>query len=221
MSGAPSRGPGLLASDLVVDSRKERIEQVLSHRTRTLTVVLDKLEDAFNMSAVLRTCEGMGVQEVHVIRNPEHPFAPNLKVTQGSEKWVDIVEHPDFASCRAHLSGRGFALWASALRPDAQSLFQLRFDQKMALIFGNERHGVSAEVMAGCDGVFWIPMRGFIQSLNVSASVCASITRAVAWRDEHLGPGGDLTPEQTEALRQRFLHLSVKQRDKIFKQGGP
>ena len=74
----------------LLDGRKERIDRVVSLRTRTLTVVLDRLEDTFNMAAVLRTCEGMGLQELHVIENPEVPFHPNAKVTQGCDKWLDV-----------------------------------------------------------------------------------------------------------------------------------
>jgi tRNA (guanosine-2'-O-)-methyltransferase len=72
--------------DLLLEPRKERIERVLANRTRNLVVVLDRLEDSFNMAAVLRTCEAMGVQEVHVVRNPEVAWSPNSKVTQGCDK---------------------------------------------------------------------------------------------------------------------------------------
>ena len=76
----------------------------------------------------------------------------------------------------------------------------------MALVFGNERFGVSDEVMAGADGTFWIPMRGFTQSFNISAAASACVTRAVAWREEHLGgPGGDLTAEEAQALTRALL----------------
>lgn len=202
---------------LLGEVRKERIEEVLRKRTRTFTVVLDRLEDNFNMGAVVRTCESMGVQELHVIRNPKEPFRPNLKVTQGCDKWIDIVTHPDFAAVHAHLKGRGFSILASAIRPQAKSLYQLRFDQKIALVFGNERHGVSPDVLERADGWFWIPMHGFTQSLNVSAAVCASVTRAVSWREEHLGAVGDLTAEEATELRARFQLLAVKQRGRIYK----
>ncbi len=204
--------------ELLLDERKERIEQVVALRTRSLTVVLDRLEDTFNMAAVLRTCEGMGLQEVHVIDNPEVRFAPNGSVTQGCDKWLDIHRYRTFAECRSALAARGFKLWASALGKGGQSLFDLRFEGKVALIFGNERYGVSEEVLAGADGVFWIPMRGFTQSLNISAAASASITRAIAWRLEHQGPAGDLSSEQAEALTSHFQKLSVKQRRRIYKE---
>jgi tRNA (guanosine-2'-O-)-methyltransferase len=209
------------AEDLLVDGRKERIEQVLAGRTRTLTVVLDRLEDTFNMAAVLRTCEGLGIQDVHVVENPKVPFHPNGKVTQGCDKWLDLHVHKDFAACRAALTAQGFSLYASAIRDDSQSLYSLRFDSKVALIFGNERVGVSAEVLAGVDGCFWIPMRGFTRSFNISVAASAALTRAVAWRDEHLGSVGDLTDEQKAELRERFQFLAVKQRHRIYGDNSP
>lgn len=206
---------------LLLDGRKERIEEVISLRTRTLTVVLDRLEDTFNMAAVLRTCEGMGLQELHVIEHPEVRFRPNPKVTQGCDKWLDVEVHPSFAACRAGLKARGFTLWASAVREGGKELFELRFDQKVALVFGNERFGVSEEVLQGCDGTFWIPMRGFTRSFNVSAAASACITRAIGWRLEHLGRQGDLSTQEAQALRDRFQLLAVKQRARIYREIPP
>lgn len=210
----PDRPP---ADQLLLDVRKERIEQILALRTRTLTVVLDRLEDTFNMAAVLRTCEGMGVQEVQVVVNPEVPFVPHPKVTQGCEKWLDVHLYESFAACRERLKSRGFEILASAAQPDGRSLFSLRFDRKLALVFGNERFGVSPEALAGSDGVFWIPMRGFTRSLNVSAAAAACVVRAMSWREEHLGGRGDLTRSENEALRLRFQMLSVKQRERLYR----
>ncbi|GEL69597.1 MULTISPECIES: RNA methyltransferase [Myxococcus] len=201
----------------LLDVRKEKIDRVVSHRTRNFTVVLDRLEDSFNMAAVLRTCESMGVQEVHIIINPEAPFVPNSRVAQGCDKWLDVKLYKTFAECREHLKSRGFSLYASAIQEGATSLYTLRFDGKMALVFGNERRGVSEDVLAGVDGTFWVPMKGFSQSLNISAAASACISRAIAWRDEHLGQSGDLSPEDAQALRERFYVLAIKQRKRLFK----
>jgi tRNA (guanosine-2'-O-)-methyltransferase len=206
---------------MLLDVRKEKIDKVISQRTRTFTVVLDRLEDSFNIAAVLRTCEANGLQEVHVIVNPEAPFMPNSRVAQGCDKWLDVKLYKDFASCREHLKSRGFAVYASAIREDATSLYSLRFDSKIALVFGNERKGVSDEVLAQSDGTFWIPMRGFSQSLNISAAASASITRAISWREEHLGRVGDLSEAEAQELRDRFYMLGVKQRRRIFKKKSP
>lgn len=205
------------ASELLHDVRKERIEKVLEGRTRTLSVVLDRLEDTFNMAAVLRTCEAMGIQEVHILDNPNEPFKPNPRVTQGCHKWLDLSVYKTFDKCREALHARGFKIWVSALATGATPLDSLEFDTKVALVFGNERHGVSPDVLAGADGVFWIPMQGFVQSMNISAAASAAITRAVMWRRERWnGRSGDLSPEQTTELRERFHQLSVKQHKKLY-----
>jgi tRNA (guanosine-2'-O-)-methyltransferase len=203
--------------DLLLPQRKARIEQVLEGRTRSVTVVLDRLEDSFNMAAVLRTCEGLGLQEVHVIRNPDAPFGPNSKVTQGCDKWLDLHLHRDAQGCFDRLRARGYRVLASAIRPGATSLFELPFDGKVAMVFGNERFGVSPEVLEHADGAFWIPMRGFSQSMNISAAASAAVTRAVAWRLEHLGVAGDLSPEEKSELRAHWSILSVKQRGRLYR----
>lgn len=205
----------------LLDVRKEKIDRVVAHRTRNFTVVLDRLEDSFNMAAVLRTCEANGVQEVHVVVNPEAPFLPNSRVAQGCDKWLDVKLYKTFAECREHLKSRGFTLYASAIREDATSLYTMRFDSKVALIFGNERFGCSEEVLSTADGTFWLPMRGFSQSLNISAAASACVGRVAAWREEHLGGMGDLTPEEAQVLRERFYTLALKQRKRIFKQTKP
>ena len=168
------------------------------------------------MAAVLRTCEAFGLQEVHIIKNPETAWSPNDKVTQGCDKWLDLHRYDTFAQCKAALKQRGFQVWVSAITDKAESLFSLDFSGKMALVFGNERFGVSKEVLEGADGIFWIPMRGFTQSLNISASVSASVSRAIAWRGEHGAAAGDLSEAERTALREAFYRLSVKQRGRLY-----
>jgi len=199
--------------------RREKIEQVVRQRTRSLVVVLDQIEDPFNMAAVLRTCEALGIQEVHVVEHPEVRFSPNEKVTQGCDKWLDLHRWESFAAAREALHGRGFEVWVSAARPGATSLWDLGFGGKRALVFGNERNGVSEEALALADATFWIPMRGFTRSLNVSAAVAATLGRAVAWRAQRGDEEGALSTEEARALRERFHALSVKQRGRIWRPG--
>jgi tRNA (guanosine-2'-O-)-methyltransferase len=210
--GGPGYEPreGIPSPDeLLLAPRLERIEQVLAGRTRNFTLVLDQLEDAFNMAAVLRTCEAFGVQDVHVIHNPNAAFKPNATVTQGCDKWLDVHHHEDFAACKRALAG--FTVLASEVREGAQSLETIDFGQRVALVLGNERFGVRRQVIDQCDGSFWIPMRGFSQSLNISAAASACVTRA------RLGKPGDLGPEEMSALRERFQRLSVKQHKRLYK----
>ena len=216
---APRATGAPVPETLVLPPRREKIDQVVRLRTRSLVVVLDQIEDPFNMAAVLRTCEALGIQEVHVIEHPEIRFSPNSKVTQGCDKWLDIHRWEDFDAARRALRARGFEIWVSAARPQATSLWELDFAGKRALVFGNERSGVSEGALAGADRTFWIPMRGFTRSLNVSAAVAMTLGRATARRAEHSGGAGDLSPEEGDALRARFHALSVKQRGRIWRPG--
>lgn len=207
-------------ASLLLDGRIDRIDEVVAQRTRGLTVVLDRLQDCFNMAAIVRTCEGFGIQDLYVIEHPELRFKPNGSVTQGCDKWIDIHRFRSFEPARAALKARGFRILASTLeegRGSRESLFRLEFREPTALVFGNERHGVSEEVLSQVDGTFWIPMRGFTQSFNVSVAAAISVSRAVAWREERLGVVGDLDGPSSEEVRQKFRVLSVKQRKKIYR----
>lgn len=201
---------------LVLEPRRERVAQVVAHRTRTLVVVLDRLQDPFNMAAVLRTCEAMGVQEVHVIDHPEHPFKPAHRISQGCDKWLDLFRYRAPADAVMALRARGFELWASAVREGGKSLYQLDFGGKRALVFGNERFGVTDEMLDSADGTFWVPMHGFTQSLNVSAAVSASVSWAMGWRVLRGAEGGDLSEQEAAELTRRFHERSVKQGKKIY-----
>lgn len=202
---------------LLLPPRREKVDAVVGRRIRSLTVVLDQLEDSFNMAAVLRTCEAFGVQDVHVVENPDVPFEPYDRVTQGSDKWLDLHRHGTFKACARSLHAAGYRVLASAIRADAESLYALEFDRPVALVFGNERTGVTPDALAGADGTFWIPMRGFTRSLNVSAAVAATLGQAIGWRLLHQGDGGDLAEAERTALRERFYALSVKQRKRIYR----
>lgn len=179
-------------------------------------MVLDQLEDTFNMAAVLRSCEAFGLQDVHVVENPDVPFAPHDKVTQGCDKWLDIHRYKSFASCARALRGAGYRICVSAVRDDARSVFEMEFDRPLALVFGNERTGVTPDGLAAADEAFWIPMRGFTRSLNVSAAVSATLSRAIGWRLDRGKASGDLPEAEARTLRDRFYALSVKQRKRLF-----
>jgi tRNA (guanosine-2'-O-)-methyltransferase len=211
-----SRRPPPEANTLLLPPRREKVDAVVSRRLRGLTVVLDQLEDAFNMAAVLRSCEAFGIQDVHVVENPDVPFAPHDKVTQGCDKWLDVYRHRTFGACARSLRAAGFRICVSAVREDARSVFEMEYDRPLALVFGNERTGVTPDALAAADEAFWIPMRGFTRSLNVSAAVSATLSRAIGWRLDHDRPGGDLSEPDARILRDRFYALSVKQRKRLF-----
>jgi tRNA (guanosine-2'-O-)-methyltransferase len=201
--------------DLLLSARKQRVDAVVAARTRSLVVVLDDLVDPHNVAAVLRTCEALGVQEVHAISRA-YAFQPNPKITQGSEKWLDLFLHRDPNRCLDLLSQRGFVLCGTDLGENATSLLDLPIDRPLALLFGTEKVGLSRDVLARCDLRFKIPMLGFSQSLNVSVAAGICVSHVVFERMRRCGSPGDLSPTEQASLRQRFYALSVRQRHRLF-----
>lgn len=201
----------------LVAERRARIDEVVAGRTRSLTVVMEAFCDPQNVNAVLRTCEAFGVQELHAIEGPTKPYDRNKKISQNADKWLDVRRWRSTRDCLAHLRGEGFSIYATHLGEGSLRLEELSFAGKVALVFGNEHRGVSEEARALADATYAIPMRGFVQSLNVSVAAAISLAKAVERREAERGRHGDLEPEEAAALRDRFYVLAVKQRARIAK----
>jgi tRNA (guanosine-2'-O-)-methyltransferase len=210
------KSSGSKAAYLVPD-RKARIDEVVANRTRTLTVVMEAFCDPQNVNAVLRTCEAFGVQELHAVEGPMKPWDRNKKISQNADKWLDVHRWRSTAECLAHLRADGFAIYVTHLGPGSRALGELSFAGKVALVFGNESRGVSDEAVALADATYAIPMRGFVQSFNVSVAAAISLAKAVERREVERGRHGDLAEEDALALRERFYVLAVKQRARIAK----
>jgi tRNA (guanosine-2'-O-)-methyltransferase len=203
--------------DFLLPERRERIDRAVANRTRTLVVVLEAFCDPQNVNAVLRTCDAFGVQEVHVVEGPMKPYDPNRKISQNADKWLDVVRWRSSAECLEALRARGFRIYATHLGEGSRALGELSFAEPVALVFGNEQRGVSAAALALADVRFAIPMRGFVQSLNVSVATAVTLAHAVQRREAERGAHGDLAEADAAALRERFYVLAVKQRAKIAK----
>jgi tRNA (guanosine-2'-O-)-methyltransferase len=199
------------------DERRRRVDEVVANRTRTLTVVMEAFCDPQNVNAVLRTCEAFGVQALHAIEGPMKPFDRNKKISQNADKWLDLRRWPSTRECLAHLREEGFAIYATHLDERSRPLGELSFAGKVALVFGNEHRGVSDEALALADATYAIPMRGFVQSFNVSVAAAISLAKAVERREAERGRHGDLDAADAAALRERFYVLAVKQRARIAK----
>lgn len=163
---------------LLTPERAAKYRAVLAQRTRRLTVVVEDCHDPHNATAVVRTCDAFGIQEVHVTTS-RNSFKVNRRVSQGSHHYVDLHVHADIAAAYAHLRERGFRIWVSDLHSQARigpQTLAADLDQgPLALVFGSEAEGVSRPAAEGADGCFLIPMVGFPQSLNLSVSVAVSI----------------------------------------------
>ncbi len=175
------RGSKLLnyLSNFITDHKKAKMEEVLAQRSRYFTVVLEDIYKPHNASAVIRTCDCFGVQDIHIIEKTSS-YKINPYVTRGAAQWVDIHKYEDGVDqsavnrCFDTLRQQGYTILATSPHSQSLALHEIKAEQKTALVFGNEHSGVSAEVMEKCDGLVHIPMTGFTDSFNisVSASIC-------------------------------------------------
>jgi tRNA (guanosine-2'-O-)-methyltransferase len=204
-------------AEYLVPERRARIDEVVANRTRTLTVVMEAFCDPQNVNAVLRTCEAFGIQELHVVEGAMKPYDRNKKISQNADKWLDVHRWRSSAECLEHLRAQGFAVYVTHLDAGARPLAELSFAGKVALVFGNESRGVSDDAVRLADATFAIPMRGFVQSFNVSVAAAITLAKAVERRETDRGRHGDLDAAEAAALRERFYVLAVKQRARIAK----
>jgi tRNA (guanosine-2'-O-)-methyltransferase len=193
---------------LLTDERRERIDAAVAARLGGLRLVLENLHDPHNGAAVLRSAEAFGIQRVDVVEAAE-PFRFSSVVTQGCEKWLDVVRHPTLEAALAVLRAGGFALYAAVPGAGA-TVDDLDFARPAAVLIGNEHDGLSAAARAAADREFEIPMAGMTRSLNLSVAAALVAERAAAARRRALGGGGDLDPETRLALRARFYAASVR-----------
>jgi tRNA (guanosine-2'-O-)-methyltransferase len=199
----------------MLPSRAETLKKAAGLRTRTLTLVLDGVHDPHNLSAVVRSCEGFGLLEMHVVETHGH-FRVSHKVCQGAEKWVDIFRHRDPGACARELVERGFELWVANPHPESQKIEEIPWERPVALVFGNEHEGVSSKIADLAKGRFHIPMYGFAQSFNVSVAAGITLAAATGQRQKRKEGHGDLSVEERAALVAEWQRRSVKHAEKIM-----
>lgn len=164
--------------------RQERVTAVLNRRQPSLTVVLEDVHDPWNASAVLRSCDAVGVMDLHVVyaNDPPPRKALDRKTSGSAAKWVAIHHHDSIESCYEHLRQKGFAILAAALRADSRDVYDLDFRQPTALVLGNEMRGVSDNAAELADGTYLIPMHGMVESLNISVACAVTLYEALRQR---------------------------------------
>ena len=198
--------------------RRNRIEAVLARRTRSLTAVFEAVHDPHNVAAVLRSAEAFGLQEVHAIRHPDEPESWSRRITQSADKWIDVRLHPSTADCLEMLRQDGYMIHISDLSAGAAPISSIDFTAgKTALVFGNEKDGVSDAARALAHGRFVLPMHGFIGSFNISVAAALALFHATQERSALPDGGGDLTEAEKQALRRRWYRRSVKAAELILK----
>jgi tRNA (guanosine-2'-O-)-methyltransferase len=200
-------------SPLLLDERRARIDAAVAARLGGLRVVIENLHDPHNGAAVLRSAEAFGIQRVEVIESTE-PFRFSSTVTQGREKWLDVVRHKTLDGCVDALRRDGFVIYAAV--PGAESSVEdLDFARPAAVMVGNEHEGLTGAAIDAADRVFSIPMAGLTASLNLSVATALIAERAAALRRRALRAEGDLEAAAQLALRARFYAASVRGADAV------
>ena len=160
--------------NILTENRKERFLNVLKNRTRHFTVAVEDVFQMHNTSAVMRSCEVFGIQELNII---EQRFGKRIdkEIAMGAQKWVDINAFDSITGCLDNLQSRGYQIIATTPHEDDCLLEDFDISKPCALFFGTERDGLSEEILKRADGFLKIPMVGFTESLNISVSAAIII----------------------------------------------
>ncbi len=159
--------------------REKRLTDVLVKRQPNLTVVLENVFDPHNISAVMRTCDAVGIQEIYVLntRIPRHKKW-GARSSSSAAKWLTVHQFSDTEACFEALRKKYHKIYCTHLSQDAANLYTLNLTESVALVFGNEHAGISEELIHLCDGNFIIPQVGMIQSLNISVACAVTVYEA-------------------------------------------
>ncbi len=189
-------------------SRLEKIRRLAAFRQTDLTVVLENVHDPHNISAIIRTCDAVGIPEVYVLYSDTRLHDARLWLgkhsTAGTRKWVQVSLFRQIEDLLPLLKARYGTLLAATLSPVAQNVYDLDFTLPSALVLGNERQGLTPELISACDVQFQIPLHGMAESLNVS--VAASVVLYEAFRQRSMaGHYDDQKPVDTWPLTKKQL----------------
>jgi len=207
-------------SDMVSDNRLETFHRVLNNRTRYITVVLEDLFQSHNASAVLRSCDCSGIQDVHMIEN-SFKYAENPDVALGSAQWVNIIRYNktenNTVDTIAELKRKGYRIVATTPHTNDIELPDLDLSKgKIALLFGSELSGLTSEALNNSDEFVKIPMFGFTESYNISVSAAICLYNLmerlrkseIEWR---------LSESEKIPILSEWLKTSVKDSENIIK----
>jgi tRNA (guanosine-2'-O-)-methyltransferase len=192
--------------------RREKLQTVLSKRQDDITIVLENVFDPHNISAVMRTCDAVGVQELYVLNTKIARHKKwGAKSSSSAAKWLTVYQFENSEECFAELRKKYSKILTTHLSSDAVNLYQIDLTQPVALVFGNEHSGVSEEIRKFADGNFVIPQSGIIRSLNIS--VACAVTLYEAYRQKVLAGHYDKPKLNDDVVKQLMEKWGYEEED--------
>lgn len=208
-----------MLEEFVTPNKVELIKEVLNQRTRHLTVVLEDIYQDQNASAVMRTCDCFGIQDLYVTQNL-HDYTINPNVVRGASKWVSLHKYErepeSIQKCYADLKSDGYRIVGTTPRPDSASIYEIDISQKTAIVFGTEKRGMSDYAMTHADELVHIPMLGFTESFNISVSA-ALIMSELSHKLRGMNVDWGLSKNEKEELTYEWYQRIVKGSDLLIK----
>jgi tRNA (guanosine-2'-O-)-methyltransferase len=200
----------------ISESRLAKIEKVLEQRTFNIVPVLEHIYDSGNISAVMRSAESFGFVNFQIIDRPDGKFKNSNRVSQGTEKWLNIKKNKSTTQCLNQLKESGFKIYSTHLDATV-AIEEIDFTKPTAILFGSEKDGVSQEALDLSDGKFIVPMFGFAQSFNISVAAALCFYHIFTERTKKMGKSGDLSIREVEELKLNYICKSIKGAHKILK----
>lgn len=197
----------------LTDNRKSKFLDVLQSRTKHFTVAIEDVFQMHNTSAVLRSCDVFGIQELHIVEQ-KYGKSIDAEIAMGAQKWVDVHQYQTNKMCINALKNKGYQIVATSPHVESSLLDDFDFSKKSALFFGTERDGLSKEVMAQSDCFLKIPMVGFSESLNISVAA-AIILQKLTNRLRNSNLNWKLSEEEIFLKRIDWARKSIKDIDRI------
>lgn len=198
----------------LTERRRALLREKAAMRTRHITVIMEDLYQAHNTSAVMRSCDVFGIQDLHLV---EQRFGKRMdrEIAMGAQKWVDLHRYQSTENCLDQIRAQGYKLVATSPHESSIDLPDFKLEQPVALIFGTEKEGISQEVLDQCDECLRIPMYGFTESLNVSVSA-AIILYQLSEQLRSSDLPWQLSDESQISLIDAWTRRSIKSVDKII-----
>ncbi len=201
----------------MTEQRRARLREVAYRRQKNFTVILENVHDPHNISAVMRSCEAVGISDLYILYTEEHLQEEYItlgkKSSAGSRKWLDVHYYTQLENCFAAVRANYDFIYATHMAKDAVSLHDLNLTDSVALLFGNEHDGVSEEALSHVDGNFLIPQMGMVQSLNISVACAVSVFEGLRQRlaAGYYGENNPTPSAQQEAIFEDYVQRHEQQ----------